>query len=52
LKTVEYNADMCARDGKLEWKSGKPEKTSLRKFPVSEVNGYIYIWIHAMVEHQ
>ena len=24
----------------------------LRKYPVSEINGFIYVWIHAMAEHQ
>jgi hypothetical protein len=23
LKSVEYNADVCSRDGKIEWKSGE-----------------------------
>ena len=30
----------------------KEEETRLRKYPVSEVNGFIYVWIHAMPEHQ
>jgi phenylpropionate dioxygenase-like ring-hydroxylating dioxygenase large terminal subunit len=45
---VEYNDDLCKKDGKLVWKEGKPEKISLRKYPIKELNGYIYVWIHAV----
>lgn len=30
----------------------KEKDIRLRKYPVSEVNGYIYVWIHALAEHQ
>jgi hypothetical protein len=52
LKSIEYNAGLCAHDGNIEWKTGEAEKVKLRKYPVSEVNGYIYVWIHAMEEYQ
>lgn len=52
LKSVEYNAGVCARDGKIEWKAGEAEKVKLRKYPVSEINGYIYVWVHAMEEYR
>ncbi len=48
LKSIEYNDDVAKKDGKLEWKEKKPEKATLRKYPIEEVNGYIYIWVHAL----
>ena len=50
-KAVEYNDDFCEKGGKLEWKKYESENVKLRKYPVCEMNGYIYVWIHAMPEH-
>ena len=49
---VEYNEDFCEKGKKLNWVK-KPETTAnLRKYPVCELNGYVYVWIHAMEQHQ
>lgn len=53
VMNVQYNDDFCEKGKKLNWiKDDKTTTTSLRKFPVAECNGYIYVWIHAMEEHQ
>lgn len=44
---MEYNEEMCGKEGKLKWKEGSKERVALRKYPVSELNGYIYVWISA-----
>ena len=52
LKSCEYNAEIAQPNGKIDWKQFEAEIPTLRKFPISELNGYIYVWIHAMKEHQ
>ena len=50
-KTVEYNDNFCEKGKKLEWDRTESESIKLRKYPVCEMNGYIYVWIHALPEY-
>jgi cholesterol 7-desaturase len=52
LKSIEYSDDLGKKDCKHEFKEGAAEVPTLRKYPVVEMNTYIYIWIHALEEHQ
>jgi hypothetical protein len=45
---VEYNDDFCEKGQKLNWIRKDEENIKLRKYPVCEMNGYIYVWIHAV----
>lgn len=45
---VEYNEDFCEKGKKLNWVKKEGTTATLRKYPVCEMNGYVYIWIHAM----
>jgi cholesterol 7-desaturase len=38
--------------GRSNGRLGEAEKVKLRRYPVSEVNGYIYVWVHAMEEYR
>ena len=45
---VEYNEDFCEKGKKLDWVKKEGTTATLRKYPVCEMNGYVYVWIHAM----
>ena len=52
LKSIEYKDETIGKkDCKFEWKENAPEVPTLKKYPLVEMNGYIYVWIHAMEEH-
>lgn len=47
LKSVEYGDDLGSKDCKtLEWKRGEGYAKQ-RKYPVKDLNGFIYLWIHS-----
>jgi hypothetical protein len=45
---VEYNPDMCEKGKKLVWMRKEDQEIKLRKYPLCELNGHIYVWIHAL----
>ena len=51
-KLCSYNEDLGERGKQLKWVEKEKEEVRLRKYPVCEMNGFIYVWIHAMEEHQ
>lgn len=52
VESVEYNPDFCEKGKKLSWVRKADKTATLRKYPSCEMNGYVYVWIHAMEEHQ
>ena len=51
-KLCSYNEDLGEQGKQLKWLEKEKEEVRLRKYPVCEMNGFIYVWIHAMQEHQ
>lgn len=52
MDNCEYNDDLGEKGVKLQWKEKKSVSAKLRKYVTCEMNGYIYVWIHALEEHQ
>ena len=48
LKAIEYNDCLGKKGSTLEWKETAAEIPTLRKYPIVEMNGYLYVWIHAL----
>ena len=44
----EYNEELGQKGVKLKWTEKKNQQVKLRKYPVCELNGFVYVWIHAM----
>lgn len=52
MQSCEYNQDLGEKGTKLKWKQEDNVYAKLRKYPVCEMNGFIYVWIHALEKYQ